>query len=220
MTFTFSFEKAEPLPMASQGLPFSPQKSTQIAAAKLPMKPALTKTAPIKEEPKPQPEAEGIEEQPSFASESNIVIQPAETAANQDSGVKGKAAFFASHSANSKDSSPTAYPTTPPGRSDTVSMPFINASRQSHIGPPLEYPALALRRGYEGAVLIKIDVDRQGKVTHVQLLESSGYDILDEAVLKTAKKWFYKPAQKGDKPTEDSAKVRIRFRINEAIDIN
>jgi protein TonB len=224
MTFTFSFENAEPLPMLNQNPPSAPLKSTQIATAKPSRKPALTTSAPIKEEPKLESEPEGVGEQPSpapglsSASGNSLITPTFEIEATQASESKRETTFAGLYLNDTPSSS--VYSTAYQVSSGTVSLPFINASRQSHIGPPLEYPALALRRGYEGIVLIKIDVDRQGKVTHVQLLESSGYDILDQEVLKAAKKWLYKPAKKGNEPIEDSVKAIIRFLINEPIDVH
>lgn len=41
------------------------------------------------------------------------------------------------------------------------------------------YPALARRRGWEGAVRLRYDVTREGRVVNVRLLASSGHSVLD-----------------------------------------
>ncbi|HEX9080598.1 MAG TPA: TonB family protein [Desulfuromonadaceae bacterium] len=47
------------------------------------------------------------------------------------------------------------------------------------------YPAEAANNGIEGITPVKITFNREGKIIHVQLLESSGSRILDDEVLRT-----------------------------------
>ena len=49
-----------------------------------------------------------------------------------------------------------------------------------------KYPKLALRGGYEGIVKLKIWIAKNGKVTDVKIIKSSGYDILDKTGIKAA----------------------------------
>ncbi len=50
------------------------------------------------------------------------------------------------------------------------------------------YPSSAVMREQEGTCLVRVTVDRQGNVTDVILLESSGYRTLDEEVLRAVRK--------------------------------
>src|SRR5690606_9948978 len=63
--------------------------------------------------------------------------------------------------------------------------------------PAPEYPAAALRRGYEGKVLLRVQVSAEGLAKTVEIAQSSGRDILDEAAVKTVRKWRFVPAMKG-----------------------
>jgi protein TonB len=47
------------------------------------------------------------------------------------------------------------------------------------------YPQEAAQKGIEGITPVKITFNRQGKITNVQLLESSGSRLLDDEVLRT-----------------------------------
>ncbi len=50
--------------------------------------------------------------------------------------------------------------------------------------PYFEYPAVARRRGWQGRVRIGLLVEADGHLSRVQLVESSGYALLDKAALK------------------------------------
>ncbi len=49
------------------------------------------------------------------------------------------------------------------------------------------YPSSAVKRQQEGTCLVRVTVDRQGNVTDVTLLESSGYKVLDNEVLRAVR---------------------------------
>ncbi len=50
------------------------------------------------------------------------------------------------------------------------------------------YPDGAAQRNQQGTCLVRITVDRKGNVTNVQLLESTGYRILDNEVIRAVRK--------------------------------
>ena len=77
--------------------------------------------------------------------------------------------------------------------------------------PAPPYPWEARQKGWQGVIILKIDVDTSGKPTKVEKEKSSGYDILDEAALKTVRKWRFRPAQLGALPVESLVRVPIRF---------
>lgn len=47
------------------------------------------------------------------------------------------------------------------------------------------YPLIARRRGWEGKVLLAITVQSNGRVVHVRITRSSGFDILDRSAVNT-----------------------------------
>lgn len=50
-----------------------------------------------------------------------------------------------------------------------------------------DYPAEALRQMQQGTCLLRITINRQGDVENVQLLESSGYPLLDREAMESVK---------------------------------
>ncbi|MEY4386736.1 MAG: hypothetical protein RLY20_2019 [Verrucomicrobiota bacterium] len=62
--------------------------------------------------------------------------------------------------------------------------------------PQPEYPRLALMRGYEGKVTVNFTVEPSGTVTKVELAQSSGFSVLDEAALGTIRnRWRFAPGE-------------------------
>lgn len=79
--------------------------------------------------------------------------------------------------------------------------------------PKPEYPAPATRRGWQGEVLLKALVDDLGEVTRVEVESSSGHDILDQAALKTVRRWKFDPAHDGEKNISQEVFLPVRFEL-------
>jgi len=45
------------------------------------------------------------------------------------------------------------------------------------------YPRMAIKRGWEGEVKISLRVEANGYLTHIQVIDSSGYNLLDKAAI-------------------------------------
>jgi TonB family protein len=80
--------------------------------------------------------------------------------------------------------------------------------------PPL-YPAKLAGQDKVGVVVVELDVDVQGKVARVQIVESAGADF-DKAAVDAGKKLVFSPALAAGKPVP----VRIRFRFEIAPEVN
>ena len=61
---------------------------------------------------------------------------------------------------------------------------MIQAALREALLPYFDYPMLARRRGWEGRVRIALLVQPDGDLTDMQVLESSGYRVLDQAALR------------------------------------
>ena len=59
--------------------------------------------------------------------------------------------------------------------------------------PHPTYPLIARKKGWEGRVIIQAEIDREGNVSEIKVLESSGFNVLDNASLETLKKWNEDP---------------------------
>lgn len=78
--------------------------------------------------------------------------------------------------------------------------------------PP--YPMVARRNGYQGRVVVRLDVAADGRATDAQVLVSSGHDILDQSAVDTLRAWKLEPALAGGRPVPGSVNVPVRFRLS------
>ncbi|MBT8117365.1 MAG: energy transducer TonB [Gammaproteobacteria bacterium] len=79
--------------------------------------------------------------------------------------------------------------------------------------PPPVYPRLLLRRGAEGTVIVRAQVQDDGHCSQVMLKESSGFRLLDDAALAAVKDWRFVPARKGSSNVMAWVDVPVAFRI-------
>ena len=83
-------------------------------------------------------------------------------------------------------------------------------------GPKPAYPPAARRAREEGNVLLRLNIDKDGTVSSVTVIGSSGYSDLDDAALQELKEWRYSPARKDGIPVVSFKDVRLRFRLDDA----
>ncbi len=82
--------------------------------------------------------------------------------------------------------------------------------------PPPEYPAMALRQGWQGTVILRVHVQANGKPDVVEIQKSSGRKVLDDEAARTVKNfWSYTPAKRGDTPVDGWTTTPIEFQIAE-----
>ena len=72
-----------------------------------------------------------------------------------------------------------------------------------------KYPYIAIKRGYEGILKLKIWISKNGEVTNVKIIKSSGYKSLDRSGVKAAKKSKFYPLTK-----KRSLNVEYELRLN------
>jgi periplasmic protein TonB len=75
-----------------------------------------------------------------------------------------------------------------------------------------KYPDLALRAGLEGNVLVKVWVDKAGKVRKVVLLKSDA-PVFEEAAISAASQWVFTPAVMQKGPVSVWVSIPFRFRL-------
>jgi TonB family protein len=79
--------------------------------------------------------------------------------------------------------------------------------------PPPIYPKLARERGYQGTVLLEVQVLPSGRCGQIAVQQSSGFSILDDAAVEAVKRWQFKPATQGCTPVTVWVEIPIRFQL-------
>lgn len=79
--------------------------------------------------------------------------------------------------------------------------------------PAPEYPEIALDRGWEGVVMLRVKVSATGSPLEINIKNSSGKKVLDDAAVKTVKRWKFSPATRGNTPIEGWVDVPINFKL-------
>lgn len=97
-----------------------------------------------------------------------------------------------------------------PSSSD-VEMVF-SQPRYAQNPKPL-YPREARRKGYQGEVVLKVEILSNGQVGQVEVKRSSGHEILDCSALAAVKEWRFIPARKGEKPVPLWVNIPIKFQL-------
>ena len=79
------------------------------------------------------------------------------------------------------------------------------------VNPKPVYPQLAVSRGWEGKVLLRVSVSAEGTALSVSIHQGSGHDSLDDAAVEAVEKWKFIPAKKGDKAVPSYVIVPINW---------
>ena len=79
--------------------------------------------------------------------------------------------------------------------------------------PPPSYPKAAQRLGLQGRVLLRVQVLASGQVGAIEVKQSSGKTVLDDAALAAVKAWVFTPSKRGKTPIDGWTQVPIEFRI-------
>lgn len=114
--------------------------------------------------------------------------------------------------ASSSYSVPAAPPTPPAPPVETFVEPNYKANYAEN--PKPTYPSIARSRGWQGKVLLKVDVSVDGLSETVAVQQSSGHESLDEAAVEAVKKWKFIPAKRGDKAVASAVIVPIIFKLD------
>ena len=78
---------------------------------------------------------------------------------------------------------------------------------------PPSYPAAARRNGWEGTVMLRLEISATGAVTKVEVARSSGHAILDAEAVATVRTWRGEPATHSGRPIPTTELLPVRFRM-------
>ena len=79
--------------------------------------------------------------------------------------------------------------------------------------PHPKYPIIARKKGWQGRLLLAVHIDQNGNVLDIHVKETSGYEILDRASVKTIRDWKFLPARHGNRYVEDNINIPVSFKL-------
>jgi protein TonB len=173
---------------------------------------------PVVEPPPPEPVAQPVVEPPPPV-EDELAVKPPPKPVPKPRPVVKRAAKPAPQPAPQPVAKPVEQPPAPPqpvaAPAPPAPKPVTPASANAGYlrNPAPEYPSLAMRRGWEGTVLLRVHVLASGKPGEIQIQKSSGRDQLDEAALAAVKRWSFVPAKQGDVAQDGWVSVPIDFKL-------
>lgn len=193
----------EPLPIA-QLVKLAPPQPAPVAPAPIAAKPTPPKPAtpppPPKAKPKVQPKPQRITPPKPQATPQPKTPPPV---------------------AKPKPVQPAVEPSLPATAPVTQQPPTdyrpvnINAAYRSN--PKPAYPSIARRRGWEGVVVLQLDLDKKGHPLRVKIADSSGHSMLDKAAQAAVKRWRFAPATRdGQAVTARDVRVPIQFTLKDS----
>ena len=77
--------------------------------------------------------------------------------------------------------------------------------------PAPRYPYLSRSREEEGKVILQVYVNKKGRASKIETIQSSGHSRLDKAARKAVKNWTFIPALEDGNPTAGIVQVPISF---------
>jgi periplasmic protein TonB len=178
---------APPVPAEMPPPPTAPAPPLPAEAAPPPPEPAPRELAEASPPPPPQPAARA---QPQARPQARPAPRRIAAEAASDAVTQAVAAAPA-----------PAGPTTAPMPDAT----FRNAAPA--------YPEPARQRRQEGRVTLELSVDAQGRVTEAQVVQGSGYPILDAAARRAALGWRFRPALQEGSPVAAQLRSSVQFRL-------
>lgn len=94
------------------------------------------------------------------------------------------------------------------------------AAQIEYVEAPLPpYPPLALRRGWEGTVTLRVLVGTDGRPERVEIAQGSGHSALDRSASKhVLEHWRFAPAMRDGRAVPAWALVPIDFKLDSTLD--
>lgn len=152
--------------------------------------------APVPEKSRPLP--------PAVPPSSVVAATAANPVATADRAGKNNAEPPAAVSGNSPGAS---------GSANARSQPDQPARVRQQPKPP--YPELSRERQEEGVVRLRLQLDAQGRLQSVKLLQSSGFVRLDRAAREAVTEWQFSPGVQNGQPVPATLDVPVYFRLEQ-----
>jgi protein TonB len=80
--------------------------------------------------------------------------------------------------------------------------------------PQPRYPAVARQQGWEGTTVLRVEIQADGKIGVIQIVQSAGHKALDDAAIEAVRAAQFQPARHNGTPITSWVEVPVTFRLN------
>ncbi len=87
----------------------------------------------------------------------------------------------------------------------------------AHKMPPPSYPKAAAEQRIVGKVVVRVDVDTEGRATNVRVLQASPAGVFDDATVAAAKQWTFEPAIRNGKAVASALKIPVTYAMDDEV---
>jgi len=77
------------------------------------------------------------------------------------------------------------------------------------------YPESARKKGWEGTVILSALIGLEGTAKEIEVVESSGHRVLDQAAMRGLKEWRFEPGTRNGRKIAMRVKIPVLFRLRE-----
>lgn len=87
-------------------------------------------------------------------------------------------------------------------------------AKAREMAPP-SYPSKAFEQGLSGKVVLRVEVDAEGRAGEVRVLSSTPAGVFEAASIAAAKQWTFEPARRDGKAVASALKIPMTFQMDE-----
>ena len=80
----------------------------------------------------------------------------------------------------------------------------------------IPYPRRAVRQGWEGELVLALEILENGSVGRFRVMKSTGHKLLDEAAIQAVQSWKFSPAIKNGEPFATCIQIPVLFQLQNA----
>jgi protein TonB len=80
--------------------------------------------------------------------------------------------------------------------------------------PQPRYPAVARQQGWEGTTVLRVEIQADGKIGAIQIVQSAGHKALDDSAIEAVRAAQFQPARHNGTPITSWVEVPVTFRLN------
>ncbi|WP_367346856.1 TonB family protein [Stenotrophomonas bentonitica] len=104
----------------------------------------------------------------------------------------------------------------PAAETDGSSSPDAGTvGAQAKLMSPPAYPKGAFEQNISGKVVLRVNVDAEGRTSGVSVISSTPAGVFDAVSIAAAQKWTFEPARKDGKPVASALKIPLTFALDQ-----